>query len=88
MDVTQHESVSQVHQASNTVELAERGRYCYRARQAEDHHQSTSSVHRIEKISEKSDKMKLIMKARVTDVITTDGACTCGICEKGADSKR
>ena len=33
-------------------------------------------IQMVEKIAEKSDKAKIITKARVNDLIITDGACT------------
>ena len=42
----------------------------------EDHHHSTSTIPMVEKVSEKPDKMKLITKARVKDLMITDAACS------------
>eukprot|EP00450_Noctiluca_scintillans_P010497 CAMPEP_0194505320 /NCGR_PEP_ID=MMETSP0253-20130528/31570_1 /TAXON_ID=2966 /ORGANISM="Noctiluca scintillans" /LENGTH=63 /DNA_ID=CAMNT_0039347845 /DNA_START=1 /DNA_END=188 /DNA_ORIENTATION=- len=43
-------------------------------------------IQMVEKIAEKSDKAKIITKARVTELIMTGGACTGCVYEKGGGS--
>ena len=43
-------------------------------------------IQMVEKIAGKSDKAKIITKARVNELIITDGACTRCVCEKGGAS--